>query len=235
MLVFGAFAAIPASADVTYPIMAEIASDTNIYSLPGTTGHETAGNKNQSQLLCRLTKGTEVIAYGVELDGDGDKWYKISYGTNYENTGYAFINRVSLKYNFSFDEDFEENLKNFPESYHDSLRALHSKYPNWRFVANDFNLSFNQAVEAQYGVSDVTKTRKWVEFSYGGNEWRDMRGYDAATDSWATLESRWTYASREAIEYFMDPRNSLAENKIFVFIKVLTAKNTATGKKQFPM
>ena len=93
MLVFGAFAAIPASADVTYPIMAEIASDTNIYSLPGTTGHETAGNKGQSQLLCRLTKGTEVIAYCVESDGDGDKWYKIGYGTNYENTGYAFINR----------------------------------------------------------------------------------------------------------------------------------------------
>ena len=219
MLVFGAFAAIPASADVTYPIMAEIASDTNIYSLPGTTGHETAGNKGQSQLLCRLTKGTEVIAYCVESDGDGDKWYKIGYGTNYENTGYAFINRVSLKYNFSFDEDFEENLKNFPESYHNSLRELHAKYPNWRFVVNVLNLSFNQAVEAQYGVSDITDTRKWVEFSYGGNEWRDMRGYNAATDRWATLESRWTYASREAIEYFMDPRNSLTENKIFVFMK----------------
>jgi len=99
------------------------------------------------------------------------------------------------------------------------LRELHAKYPNWKFVANNFDITFKEAVEAQYGVDNVKNTRKWVEFTYGGNEWRDMRAYDATTDSWIVLESRWTYASRAAIEYFMDPRNSLNENMIFAFMQ----------------
>ena len=50
-------------------------------------------NKAARNFVSLFTKEAEVIAYGVELDGDGDKWYKISYGTNYENTGYAFITK----------------------------------------------------------------------------------------------------------------------------------------------
>ena len=214
-----AFMGITVSAAVKYPVSAVVASanGAQIWSLPGTTGHEIAENKGQSTKLCTLENGTALMALGEEKDGDGDTWYKVKYGENYENEGYAFSTRVKLNIEYEYDEDFEKNLENFPESYRDSLRTLHAKYPNWKFVAHDVGLSFTSAVEAQYGVSDIKDTRKWVEFTYGGNEWRDMRGYDAATDSWATLESRWTYASRAAIEYFMDPRNSLDENKIFVF------------------
>lgn len=208
---------------VTYPMLGEIASSNGkakIYSLAGTTGHEAAAeNKNKSQFLCELTNGTAIKVLAEEIDGDGDKWYKINYGENFANTGYAVVNKVALKYEYEFDENFEENLKNFPESYHDALRSLHAKYPNWRFVANNFDLTFKEAVEAQYGVSNVKDTRKWVEFTYGGNEWRDIRGYNAETDTWETLESRWTYASRAAIEYFMDPRNSLNEDMIFAFMQ----------------
>ena len=226
VIVGGCFVAFPVSA-LSYPAMGEISSSSGkaaIYSLPGTTGHETAENKNKSKWLCDLTNGTRIKALGIEKDGDGDPWYKINYGDNFSNTGYAFVNRVSLKYEFKFDEDFEKNLKNFPESYHNALRQLHTKHPNWHFVANDLDLSFKQAVEIQYGVTDVTKTRKWVEFTYRNDEsrsdlWRDKRAYNSATDKWITLESRWTYASREAIEYFMDPRNSLNEDMIFAFMK----------------
>ena len=217
----GTFTALTVNAAVKYPVSAVVASanGAQIWSLPGTTGHETAENKGQSTKLCTLENGTALMALGEEKDGDGDTWYKVKYGENYENEGYAYSGRVKLNLEYEYDEDFEKNLANFPESYHSALRALHAKYPNWQFVANKFDLTFKQAVEAQYGVSNIKDTRKWVEFTYGGNEWRDMRGYDAATDSWATLESRWTYASRAAIEYFMDPRNSLDENKIFVFMK----------------
>ena len=117
------------------------------------------------------------------------------------------------------DVEFEKTLEGFPEDYRNLLRKLHITYPNWRFIADNVNVTFNQAVEAEYGVSDVKNTRKWVEFTYGGNEWRDMRAYDAATDSWITLEGRWTYASRAAIEFFMDPRNSLDDVNIFAFAK----------------
>lgn len=217
---------------VTYPMLGEISStngEAKIYSMAGTTGHEAKPeDKNKSQHLITLKNGDKVKVLGEETDGDGDKWYKINYGENFENTGYAVVNKVALKYEYEFDEDFEKNLENFPESYRDALRALHAKYPNWKFVANKFDLTFKAAVEAQYGVAKVTDTRKWVEFTYGGNEWRDMRGYNAETNQWLTLESRWTYASRAAIEYFIDPRNSLNDQKIFVFALQSYNKDTQT-------
>lgn len=204
-------------------MMGEIAStngEAKIYSLAGTTGHEAKPeDKNKSKHLTTLKNGDKVKVLGEAIDGDGDKWYQINYGTNFENTGYAVINKVALKYEYQFDEDFEKNLENFPESYRDSLRELHAKYPNWKFVANKFDLTFKKAVEAQYGVAKVTDTRKWVEFAYGGNEWRDMRAYNESTNKWIALEERWTYASRTAIEYFMDPRNSLSEDMIFAFMQ----------------
>ena len=126
------------------------------------------------------------------------------------------------------DVEFEKTLEGFPEDYRNLLRTLHATYPNWKFVAHDVDLTFNQAVEEQYGVSDIKNTRKWVEFTYGGNEWRDMRGYNAETNQWLTLESRWTYASRAAIEYFIDPRNSLNDQKIFVFALQSYNKDTQT-------
>lgn len=217
----GTLTVLTATAAVKYPVSAVVASakGAQIWSLPGTVGHEVAGQKGKSTMLATLADGTALIAVGEEKDGDGDIWYKVSYGENYASTGYAFSGRVKLNFQYEFDENFEKNLENFPESYRAALRELHAKYPNWQFVANKFDLTFKNAVEAQYGVSDVKKTRKWVEFSYGGNEWRDMRGYDASTDRWTTLEMRWTYASRMAIEYFMDPRNSLNEDKIFAFMQ----------------
>lgn len=221
-LCMGCFAGITVNA-VTYPIMGEIASSNGkakIYSLAGTTGHEAGEeNKGKSQFLCELENGIQVKVLEEATDGDGDKWYKIGYGDSYANTGYAVINKVALKYEYEFDEDFEKNLENFPESYRDALRKLHAKYPNWKFVANKFDLTFKAAVEAQYGVNNVKDTRKWVEFTYGGNEWRDMRAFDNTTQKWITLEERWTYASRAAIEYFMDPRNSLNEDMIFAFMQ----------------
>lgn len=221
IILAGNFVMLSVSGEVIYPVRAEISSKSGaqIWSLPGTKGHEVADKKNQSEQITTLDYGTAVTALGEEKDGDGDTWYKISYGDNNENTGYAFSGRVKLYIEYEYDEDFETNLSNFPSSYHAALRELHAQYPNWRFVANDIDLTFKEAVEAQYGVSNFKSTRKWVEFSYGGNEWRDIRGYNSDTDEWETLEMRWTYASRAAIEYFMDPRNSLDTNKIFVFMK----------------
>ena len=192
---------------------------TTIYSLAGTTGHEAnAADKGKSQALCTLTNGTEIRILAEELDGDGDMWYKILYGDSFENTGYAYNTRVSIVYDYAFDEDFETNLQNFPQSYHAALRALHEKHPNWKFMAHDINMSFNEAVEAQYGVDDIKNSRKWVELNYGSDNWKDARGYNEQNGNYVTLEARWTYASRAGIEYFMDPRNSLNEDKIFVFM-----------------
>lgn len=226
----GSLTVLTVCAAVKYPVSAVVANakGAQIWSLPGTVGHETEENKGMSTHLCTLENGTELIVLGDEKDGDGDIWYKVNYGENFAGTGYAYSGRVKLNMDYEYDEDFEKNLLNFPESYRESLRVLHMQYPNWQFKAHNVGISFKETVEAQYGVNSITASRKWVEFTYGGNEWRDMRGYDAANDSWIILENRWTYASRAGMEYFIDPRNSLDENNIFVFMQQSYDSNTHT-------
>lgn len=230
VVVFACFAVVPVKA-ITYPVMGEISSSSgkaSIYSLPGTPGHETAGNKNESKWLCDLANGTTIKILGSEADGDGDIWYKINYGNNFENTGYAFSARVSIKYDYVYDEAFENSLKDFPESYHEALRSLHAKYPKWQFIAHNINIDLETAVDMQYSPSDVSKRKKMVELTYGGNEWRDMRSYNAATDTWTQTYSGWTYASRDAIAYFVDPRNYLTERYVFAFLEQSYNKSLQT-------
>ena len=219
VLFLGCFASLEAKA-LTYPVKGIITSLANIYSLPGTTGHEAnAADKGKSQHIAALSAGTEVMVLGEAIDGDGDKWYKINFGSAYEKTGYAYETKLELKPEYVYNEEFEKTLLSFPESYRSALRALHAKYPNWKFVPHRVNMTFKEAVESQYGVSKVTDTRKWVEFKSYGQNWCDIRAYNCATNSGIILESRWTYASRAAIEYYMDPRNSLDENNILVFMQ----------------
>lgn len=217
----GSFTVLNVSA-ITYPITAEVSSTkgkAEIWTCAGTKNHETTENKGKSEKKCELPNGTQLMVLGEERDGDKDLWYKVNYGDNFQETGYAYSGRVKLNLEFKYDSDFEENLKNFPESYHSALRVLHERFPNWRFVANNLDITFKEAVESEYGVNSVSGTRKWVEFSFGGNEWRDMRAYNSSTNEWIKLETRWTYASRVAIEYYMDPRNSLNEDMIFAFMQ----------------
>ncbi|MEE0808141.1 MAG: SH3 domain-containing protein, partial [Acutalibacteraceae bacterium] len=152
---------------VTYPMYGEIKhsqgkGQTTIYSLPGTKGHETPENKWQSESKGPLVDGTVIKVLGEELDGDGDKWYKINYGDNFGNEGYAFSSHVVLKYDYQHDEAFELELQKFPESYRESLRHLHAKYPNWKFVAKEIDMDFNTAIDLQYSPNDVTKRKKMV-------------------------------------------------------------------------
>lgn len=209
---------------VTYPIYAEIKhsqgkGQTTIYSLPGTKGHEIPENKGQSESKGPLVDGTVIKVLGEELDGDGDKWYKINYGDNFGNEGYAYSLHVVLKYDYQHDEAFELELQNFPESYRGCLRHLHAKYPNWKFVAKEIDMDFNTAIDLQYSPNDVTKRKKMVELYYGGEEWRDIRSYNTQTGMWEGKYEGWTYASRAAVAYFVDPRNYFDEKHIFAFLE----------------
>ena len=46
------------------------------------------------------------------------------------------------------DADFEASISGFPESYKASLRALHAKYPSWKFVPVKTGLDWNTVVNA---------------------------------------------------------------------------------------
>lgn len=207
---------------VTYPMNGIIKNAygrgvAKIYSLPGTTGHEASeADKGKSQYLCDLSDNEKIKVLGEALDGDGDKWYKINYGANFANEGYAYSAHVVLQYEYQHDPDFETELALFPDDYKDYLRTLHAIYPNWVFVADKLSMSFDEAVAEEYKFP-----RKLVNMTADGKSWRSMgeNVYDWNKNEWALDAGNWTGASREVICYYMDPRNFLNANDIYMFLQ----------------
>ncbi|MSS62573.1 cadherin-like beta sandwich domain-containing protein [Velocimicrobium porci] len=112
--------------------------------------------------------------------------------------------------------DIDSYLKEqgFPESYRSALKELHKVHPNWIFKAYKTGLNWNTVIEKESKVGlnliSVNKTDGWKSFEEGAYNW--------ATDKFIPYDgSTWVTASKEAIEYYMDPRNFLLERGIFQF------------------
>lgn len=100
------------------------------------------------------------------------------------------------------DSAFETELTNqgFPEDYKKYLRALHKAYPNWIFRGLKTNLNFDTVVSNEVGKSCI-ETITGHGTNYGcGNE-----------------SAKWAMADNESVRYFIDPRNFLDKQSIFMF------------------
>ncbi|MBO7425327.1 MAG: DUF4214 domain-containing protein [Clostridiales bacterium] len=126
----------------------------------------------------------------------------------------------------SNDAAFEDQIKAFPDSYKASLRELHKKYPKWQFVAETSPKSWNEMLnlESRNGVSLVQNT---VD-----NAWKSKASgsYDPATKTFKVIDSpNWVNASRSLVAYYLDPRNSLAEDTVFQFLDLSYGKSGLPG------
>ncbi|MBO7338967.1 MAG: hypothetical protein J6U66_02750, partial [Lachnospiraceae bacterium] len=94
-----------------------------------------------------------------------------------------------------------EDIAKFPESYHSALLALKQQHPAWSFEPLATGLDWSTAVtkEMQDGKSLIHKSL--------ANCMKEG-AYD---------QGNWFYASRAALEHYMDPRNALTEERIFQF------------------
>ena len=111
---------------------------------------------------------------------------------------------------------FETSISGFPESYKPYLRTLHKQYPKWKFVPYNTGIKFSTAVKKEYednrsliekSFSKYLKSTAPADYSVSG-------GYYIPKDG-----SSWVTASKNAIAYFMDPRNFLNEKHIYMFEK----------------
>ena len=150
-----------------------------------------------------------VTKNGEKQGTDGKIWFNITYG---DITGYIrsdFIEEIPV----ATDQSFEEQLKAFPDSYKDYLRRLHTVYPNWKFYADNIDMTLDEAANLEL-VRKVT--------DYKSLSWRsmDLGSYDWGSGEWVSKENgRWYYVSREVIKYYMDPRNFLNANSIYTFLQ----------------
>lgn len=166
------------------------------------------------KILGQLLPGATVNIY--EKTGD---WYKIAYKNDYGYVSAAYIKNVKEIPKYDLDADFETNLtkQKFPESYKVLLRQLHAQHPNWVFVADHLSMTWDQAVKAESEVGhslvqNVSSTLKsWMSMGRYAYNW-DKAQY-VAYDS-----GNWVTAEKDVVEYFMEPRNFLNENYIYMFL-----------------
>lgn len=196
--------------------------------------YKKSGNK-----YIKLVKGAEV-KITKDIKKKNVKWYKLSFtyqgkaGTGYVAAKYIKLAKKKVVKRVPVvamsDADFEKSMtqQGFPDSYKQSLRVLHHKYPYWQYVAYKTNLDWNTVIdnESKLGVSLVSnsKSAAWKSTEPGA--------YDAATGKWTVYDgSTWVAASRAAVSYYMDPRNFLNDRNIFMFesLEYQSQYQTKTG------
>lgn len=186
----------------------------NVRTGAGTSYSKLTYNGNNVQ----LNVGHSVRIIGESNASDGALWYKIKFTysgtelTGFMHSAYVDVNTIS----YVTDGEFEKYLasQGFPESYKVKLRELHAKYPKWVFVADNLSYKWSDAVDGEsvLGRSLVSKNSisSWKSLETGSYNWD--------TGTWATFDGNaWVAASKEYVEYCMDPRNFLDEKYIFQF------------------
>lgn len=185
------------------------ASSLNVRSGPGT---------GYSQVT-KLSRNAAVTVIGETTGTDGKLWYQIRfYGSGGAAvTGYALSTYISFPVAYTHDSNFESylNAQGFPDSYKDSLRQLHAKYPNWVFIAQNTGLDWNTVIQNE-GVLGRNLVHKNSISSFKST----MDGaYNWDTSTWTGFDgSTWVMASEDILRYYMDPRNFLDEVSVFQFM-----------------
>ncbi|MBP3390138.1 MAG: SH3 domain-containing protein [Clostridia bacterium] len=164
-------------------------------------------------VLGAISPGNSVSIYAL-VNG----WYKIAYGSGYGYVSADYITNIKDIPKYDYNADFEANLtsQNFPESYKAQLRALHAAHPNWIFLADHLTMTFNEAVN-----NESTVGKSLVQDSVAKDSWKSMMqyAYDWSESKYVPYDTGgWVTAEREVVEYYMEPRNFLNENGIFMFL-----------------
>ena len=161
-----------------------------------------------------LVAGTKVDV--ISTDGDSgygckNAWYKVKYN---DLEGYicssdqAIIDIADVDLNGNFEKEMLS--KGFGESYLPYLKALHEKHPNWIFTPISIGVSFDEAVTNESygeislvdGTDETLRSKEWPYYQNG---------------TYKQIEPGWYVASSDTVSYYLDPRNFLSEEYIFMF------------------
>ena len=194
----------------------------------------TVRNSVGGSIVDKLSCNTEmkILDNTIGSYGACSDWYKVSYGNNKE--GYVCGTYVITDVDVDFDDEdiklYRDSLKaaGFPESYLDDLVKLHVQYPNWNFVPFDTGLDWDTVID-----NESVAGRNLVYKSYGiGYRSTESYSYNWETDEYYNhpTEINWWYASRDAVEYYMDPRNYLNSKNIFTFESLSYESSFQTAK-----
>lgn len=176
-------------------------------------------------VLAALDEGDKVTVLdtvtGESVDGE-KTWYKIRTASGV--VGYVSKNYLKVEENTSSDTpilndtDFEAYLtaQGFPDAYKAELRKLHADYPNWKFKAIHTGISWNDFIYRETNPVSTSLVQTTSPDSWKSS---DPRAIDPKTGEHRIFDSGgWVAASKQIVEYFADPRNSLDNKYIFQFL-----------------
>lgn len=162
-------------------------------------------------VLLAGTKVDLISKDGGSGHGCKNPWYKVSYNGK---EGYiCSSDQVVIDVaDVDLNGDFEKEMirRGFTESYLPYLKALHEKHPNWNFKAVRTNIDFDTAVTNESygeislvdGTDESLRSKEWPYYQNG---------------VFKQIEPGWYVASRDTVSYYLDPRNFLSEEYIFMF------------------
>ena len=203
-------------AELSGTVSSSVTSYLNVRVAPGTDKDgltDSGGNR------VRLTAGTALTVYGTykAQDGTDADWYKVSFLYNGQTlTGYVsaeYVTVTAAPVSGELSGDFEEQIREFPESYKVYLRALHIIHPQWSFKAFNTGLKWADVIK-----SETVLGRSLTSSSILSYRSTVKGAYDWGEDRFIPLDaSSWFQAADAVVMYYMDPRNFLNERDIFQF------------------
>ncbi len=185
------------------------------YPLSNTAGYVESG-------MTEIPSGGQVMIESVELQ-DGAIWFLVSYAQEEQTyRGYVlgdclistdsrfldwqqeYLSGILTDVGTGLEEEIPvraaDDILAFPESYRSYLYQLKSQHPNWVFVPMNTNIEWSTVI-----TEEMRGDRSWVHSSKPA-AWKGEQ-----------RSPGWYLATREAVEYCVDPRNFLNEKYIFMF------------------
>ena len=207
--------------DSTYTYAYIDATELSVRSGPGTNYSRIKHDEGRDIYLDRPR--------AVEVIGTSGEWSKIRFnywGFTYE--GYVYTKYLGAKYTHTIDQNYANTLrqKGFPESYVEKLVKLHAQHPNWNFEVSKTNMTLDQAVDGEYSPinKNLISTSNKAQLS------TDPGAYSNGV--YTQFEPGWYAPNKETLKYYLDPRNFLDDNSIFMFEQLSFSESQTTAVVQ---
>ncbi|MBR2603537.1 MAG: cadherin-like beta sandwich domain-containing protein [Bacilli bacterium] len=150
----------------------------------------------------------------VEVLATSGDWSQIRFNYwGFTYTGYVMNKYLGNKQTYTLNQDYANELrrKGFPESYVEALCKMHAVHPNWNFEVSRVDATLDEATNGEYSPinKNLISTTNKAQLS------TDPGAYSNGV--YTQFEPGWYAPSWETLRYYLDARNFLDDNSIFMF------------------
>lgn len=201
-------------AETKFKICNNLTEASYLRSTPGGTPIK---DVDGSDVFLRNTSYMEILE---TVTYNGEQYYKIYlnyYSNNY--TGYVKSIWINNCTEYTTDDNYGNSLRNvgFPESYILPLQKLHAMHPSWNFQISKTNLDWTTALNKE----TETATQNLINFSNSLDKVdKSLLSTDGSAYNngvYIQHQPGWYTPSKQTVAFYMDPRNWLNEQTIFMF------------------